>query len=239
MHRSGTTLLSRLFDAAGVFQGVLKDHNNEAFHFLSINQQTLEKAGFSWLHPGVPDENYWFEITQPQLYAEHFKLPSSNPKRLRLLNNKNWGWKDPRNTFTLKMYLAMFPEARVIHLLRDGRDVALSLQNRNKKEGEVQAEELNSLDFNFKLWEKYVAQGSSYKNEVAHFLEIKYEDLLAQKSEVFTQILKWGGVDLRPFLNEINPSTKVKKYPKELNDLAAKSEIYQKWYGNPNKNQTA
>ncbi len=233
MHRSGTTLLSHLFDAAGIFQGEIKDPHNEAMHFLSINQQTLEKAGFSWLHPGVPDEKYWFEITRPQLYAEHFKLPSSNPKRIRLLHNKKWGWKDPRNTFTLNMHLKMFPKARVIHLIRDGRDVALSLCNRNKIEGEVQAEELNNLKFNFKLWENYVAQGSSYKNEVSKFLEIKYEDVLAQKEEVFSQIKSWGGIDIRPFTEMIQPSTKVKEYPTDLNELAAKSSIYQKWYNNP------
>ena len=233
MHRSGTTLLSQLFDSAGINQGVLKDHNNEAFHFLSINQQTLEKAGFSWLHPGVPDEKYWFEITQPQLYAEHFRLPSSNPKRLRLLNNKKWGWKDPRNTFTLAMHLKMFPKAKVIHLIRDGRDVALSLQNRNKIDGEVQAEELNSLDFNFKLWEKYVVQGSSYKNQIDNFLEIKYEDLLTEKKEVFTQINKWAGIDISSFTEMLKQPLKNKTYPAELDDLAAKSEIYRKWYGSP------
>ncbi len=32
---------------------------------------------------------------------------------------KAWGWKDPRNTFTLPMWLSIFPKARVLHVLRN------------------------------------------------------------------------------------------------------------------------
>ena len=38
-----------------------------------------------------------------------------------------WGWKDPRNTFTLPLWIELFPDAKVIHVVRHGVDVAGSL----------------------------------------------------------------------------------------------------------------
>jgi hypothetical protein len=37
-----------------------------------------------------------------------------------------WGWKNPRNMWLLEFYFSMFPQLKFIHLVRDGRDMALS-----------------------------------------------------------------------------------------------------------------
>jgi hypothetical protein len=37
-----------------------------------------------------------------------------------------WGWKNPRNMWLLPFYVRFFPGLRFIHLVRDGRDMALS-----------------------------------------------------------------------------------------------------------------
>ena len=228
MHRSGTTLLSQLFNAAGIFQGVFRDHNSEAFHFLSINQQTLEKSRGDWLTPVDPKPEDWYDITAEELYAIHFQV-GANPQKLKWLKNYPWGWKDPRNTFTLPMYLKLFPKAKVIHVIRNGKDVALSLKQRNSVEGEVVDERLESLAFNFHLWEKYVERGNNYAKTIDSFLEVKYEDLLAKDSVVLNKIKTWGNIDLKPHLSRVKVQ-KVKAYPQELIDLASRSECYKKWY---------
>jgi hypothetical protein len=46
---------------------------------------------------------------------------------------KPWGWKDPRNTFTLPIWLDLFPNAKIIHIHRHGVDVAQSLKTRQEK----------------------------------------------------------------------------------------------------------
>jgi hypothetical protein len=229
MHRSGTTLLSQLLNQAGIFQGVFRDHNSEAFHFLSINQQTLAKSGNDWLMPDDPKEMDWYSISGEELFAIHFQV-SQNPQKLKWLYNHAWGWKDPRNTFTLPMYLKLFPKARVIHLIRNGMDVALSLQQRNTVDGEVLDKRLNDLLFNFKLWETYVEKGNSYNGKVKNFLEVKYEDLLRKNSEVLNKIRAWGDIDLKPHLGRVRASTQ-KTYPKELIDISSNSLIFKKWYG--------
>ena len=229
MHRSGTSLLSQLFNQAGIFQGVFRDHNSEAFHFLSINQQTLAKTGNDWLNPLEPKENDWYAISAKELYAIHFQV-GPNPQKLKWLHNHKWGWKDPRNTFTLPMYLKLFPKAKVIHFVRNGMDVALSMQQRNSVDGEVLNERLNDLTFNFKLWETYVKKGNSYTEKVKNLLEVKYEDLLEKNTKVLNEIADWGNIDLKPYLGRVRPSTE-KFYQKELIDLSSNSETFNKWYG--------
>lgn len=227
MHRSGTSLLSRVFNKAGVFQGVFRDHNHEAFHFLSINQQTLQKSGNDWLNPSVPEKVNYYSISAEELYAIHFQISSNRIKRT--LSTHRWGWKDPRNTFTLPMYLELFPKAKVVHLIRDGKEVAMSLKKRNDTTGEVIDERLSDLNFGFKLWEKYLIQGSSYRNTMDAFLELRYEDLI-QKNESTIKALKgFLDIDISPYLNVVK-KLPGKKFPQELTDLSKQSEVYKKWY---------
>jgi hypothetical protein len=229
MHRSGTTLLSQLFNQAGIFQGVFRDHNSEAFHFLSINQQTLEKSGSDWLAPAEPPSQDWYSISAEELYAIHFQI-GLNPIKIKWLKNQPWGWKDPRNTFTLPMYLKLFPKAKVIHLIRNGKDVALSLKHRNSVEGEVVDTRLDDLLFNFNLWETYVEKGSSYKEKVDTFIEVKYEDLLDKNADVLEKIHSWGNVDFKPHLVQVK-DRRENQYPEELNEVSLKSKTFKKWYG--------
>src|SRR5581483_8650130 len=43
-----------------------------------------------------------------------------------------WGWKDPSNTITLPIWLKLFPHARLIHVVRNGVDIADSLYRRQQ-----------------------------------------------------------------------------------------------------------
>ena len=231
MHRSGTTLLSKILDDSGIFQGVMKDHNNEAFHFLSLNQTSLKNAGADWLHPKVPQKQHWELLDKYALYAEHFKLKSGRPIKMLLLSNKQWGWKDPRNTYTLPMWLSVFPKAKVIHMVRNGVDVALSLQTRNKQKGEVHNELLNDLNYNFGLWEKYVSQGESAKALTSNYYELKYEDLLSQNNDSILGMEDFLGVNIKKGLGIIKEGNKRFIEYSVYKELTDKSEMYQKWYG--------
>ena len=124
MHRSGTSLVTKVLEKAGIFMGVIKDHNFEAMHFLSLNQQTLWSARARWLDPKVPEKQYYHTIPVRELYREHFRLNTRFQKLRNFIQNPAWGWKDPRNTFTLPMWLELFPKAKVIHVYRDGQEVS-------------------------------------------------------------------------------------------------------------------
>jgi len=178
MHRSGTSILAKVLEKSGIFMGVVKDHNYEAMHFLSINQQVLWKGGFDWHKPGIPLDKNWHAIPAAELYREHFRLNGKIAQLKQAFRNEAWGWKDPRNTFTLDMWLRKFPNAKVIHLIRNQSDVVASLQKRNKLAGEVQAPELSDREYCAKLWLDYVNQGQSFADKLGpRYIELHYEKL--------------------------------------------------------------
>lgn len=45
-----------------------------------------------------------------------------------------WGFKDPRSVFLASIYAELWPRARAIHLIRDGRDVTASKLEKDREE---------------------------------------------------------------------------------------------------------
>lgn len=85
-----------------------------------------------------------------------------------------WGDKTPYYVQHLDTIDALFPDSQVVHLIRDGRDVALSLLARR-----------HDFDvYNFyhaaRYWEDYVEAGrrSGRRLGPERYLELRYEDLL-------------------------------------------------------------
>ncbi|WP_417612452.1 sulfotransferase [Owenweeksia hongkongensis] len=197
MHRSGTSLVAKVLEKAGIFMGVIKDHNYEAMHFLSLNQQTLWAASASWLEPKVPEKLFWKTIPAKALYNEHFKINGKLQQLSYALKSPAWGWKDPRNTFTLNMWLSLFPNAKVIHVTRDCEEVAKSLSKRNTVKGEVNDPRLNDMNFNRELWKKYIDQGRSYKKQLGNrYFEIDYHEISTLNKTAITQLEKFTGKQL-------------------------------------------
>ena len=113
-----------------------------------------------------------------------------------------FGWKDPRNTFTLPVWKQVFPNLRTLHIVRHGVDVAASLARRHAKAlraatGESVPSALTvirdhalgvlssrrgwTLAEALTMWEQYVEkarQESAALGERA--LEVRYEDLLLE-----------------------------------------------------------
>ncbi|MFK7896703.1 MAG: sulfotransferase [Myxococcota bacterium] len=106
-----------------------------------------------------------------------------------------WGWKNPRSVWTLPFLARVYPGMRFIHLVRDGRDMALSrnhfLLNRHGRailgpdwEGDV-------LRDQFHLWalanERAAKAGAELLGERA--LIVRYEDLCADPQAELRRIL--------------------------------------------------
>lgn len=95
-----------------------------------------------------------------------------------------WGWKNPRNMWLIPFYVQFFPGLKFIHVVRDGRDMALSKnQFLLQEHGDAvlgrqwrQNPTLAQLD----LWERgnRLAQTSAERYLIqGNYLLIKYEDL--------------------------------------------------------------
>jgi|TARA_R110002072_G_scaffold199399_2_gene356981 hypothetical protein len=204
MHRSGTSLLAKVLEKGGIFMGVFKDPNFEAIHFLSENQKTLQAAGGSWLDPLVPSKEHWTTFSSELLYYEHFQLNGRIQKWKNKRKNPDWGFKDPRNSFTLNMWLHKYPKAKVIFIKRDVESVTKSLQRRNKKEGEVYDERLESQNFCNDLWLKYTEQCQSYKSSLEdRMLILEYDDLIQLNTQSIKRLENFTGKSLKAHLKFI------------------------------------
>lgn len=224
MHRSGTSLLSRMLETLGLFLGKRKDENHEAVFFQSINDWLLRQSGGAWDNPAPI--RYLFdssEITERTSdYIQRYLLTSPRAasfaglfhylryRRLAPLS-RPWGWKDPRNTFTLPIWLNIFPGAKIIHLHRSGMDVALSLRRRGRRElrwqrwyrsapllhwirpkrgGFVHSLRCDHLNAGLALWKEYMEQGHRHvamlKNRA---FDISFETLVREPIRSLTAVV--------------------------------------------------
>jgi hypothetical protein len=96
-----------------------------------------------------------------------------------------WGDKTPEYTLHLPVLRALFPAAQFIHIVRDGRDVALSgfLMHFGAKNVYVAARE----------WSHVLAQVHAFAETMPEtsFIELRYEDLLSQTEITFARIMRF------------------------------------------------
>lgn len=151
MHRSGTSMIIRMLRRMGLFTGWELDANGEAIYFVLRNRAVLESHGACWDQPDPIDAMLEDDSLRRRLAGE-LRRQLSTPciasylgpagyLRYRSLErlDRAWGWKDPRNTLLLRLWLEVFPAARVVHVVRNGVDVALSLRRREQRRVEYEA----------------------------------------------------------------------------------------------------
>ena len=89
-----------------------------------------------------------------------------------------WGDKTPYYILHLETLLEMFPRARVVHIIRDGRDCALSMLQR-KWDLKI----FNTYHAAY-LWKRYVEAGRAFgRVHPQHYFEFRYEDMLANPEQ--------------------------------------------------------
>jgi sulfotransferase family protein len=101
---------------------------------------------------------------------------------------ERWGDKTPTYGAALDRIEQILPEARFIHIIRDGRDVALSVRPLWFRPGETV--EACAAD-----WAARIDDTRARGSRVAHYLEVRYEALVTQSTLVLQEICKF--IDLR------------------------------------------
>ena len=144
MHRSGTGLLAGILRDLGVHMGFRREANQESTFFLRLNEELLRATGASWDRPeplldllreeGSLEDRLVADVGRR--LASLAAISYLGPRRFLACRSiagldGRWGWKDPRNTLTLPLWLKLFPAAKVIHIYRNGVDVAASLKARS------------------------------------------------------------------------------------------------------------
>lgn len=170
---SGTRSLVYILDKLGIWMGKLRNENEDAI----ATRQFLEHH-FASLQSGItPDSRQTKDI------IDAFSKAIFIHRRAIPYSLSPWGWKNPRTMWLIPFLTMVFPGARFIHLVRDGRDMALSSnQTLLHKHGSLLLGEKYSNDpivNQLNLWtlgnEYAITTGRQHLRD--HFLTVRYEDI--------------------------------------------------------------
>ena len=222
MHRSGTSMLTRTLQAAGLFMGKYREKNDESLYFLEINNWILKQTNATWDNPYCYSfNNRKFKEAIKRVFRIRSKffaykyLGWNNYFKYRTLDNIDfkWGWKDPRNSFTIDIWKEIYPSAKIIHIYRNPVDVANSLKVRAEKlessyknnifkrlrevflKGKTNythSYRVLNLEEGYKLWKEYTLNCLNVDNA----LHIKYEDLLSCPNKYLKEIFSFINLDI-------------------------------------------
>ena len=130
-------------------------------------------------------------------------------------NMVRWGDKTPAYSHDLPVLDKLFPNAKYIHIIRDGRDVALSQFNIHfgPKNAFTAAKE----------WKKIVSKVNAFSEQVEdnRFIEFRYEDILTDPIPFFSQLI--------PFLSIDDPEGKVLETIKSNINIDLRKGNFYKW----------
>lgn len=186
---SGSRLLAQLLSDLGVFMGAdLNEPENDALPILDLVHFIAERH--------IPDFSALFQKGDPDLPQA---VRSSLAAHLRGFRSPGrWGWKLCETTYIVPALARLFPDAKFVHLVRDGRDVAFCDHvapkspfwrkvyfHTDKIERWIgfpmtnRAYRANSHIFNARHWVMSVSLGRAYGAMLAdRYVEVRYEDLI-------------------------------------------------------------
>jgi hypothetical protein len=112
---SGSRLLARVLAAGGVFIGAVRNESEDSLPLFDVVERLVVDH--------YPDYGRLLGDPDPPTLA---LIEGALRRHLDGFAGDRWGWKLCETTFILPVVDAVFPRATYVHLLRDGRDVAMA-----------------------------------------------------------------------------------------------------------------
>ena len=107
-------------------------------------------------------------------------------------------------------------QARFVHLIRDGRDVAVSRGARAVKRGREATPAADEAE----TWKRRIEGARVQGSEVAHYLELRYEDLIADAEPVLRKVCGFSELEYDPAMLDYH--RRASERLSELSDLPGK-----------------
>lgn len=186
---SGSRLLAQLLSDLGVFMGADLNESNDALPILDLVHFITERH--------IPDFAGLYQNGDPDLPQA---VRSSMAAHLQGFQPPGrWGWKLCETTYIVPVLAQIFPDAKFVHLVRDGRDVAFCDHvapkaafwrkvyfHTDRIERWIgfpmtnRAYRANAHIFNARHWVMSVSLGRAYGAMLGdRYIEVRYEDLIS------------------------------------------------------------
>jgi hypothetical protein len=194
-HRSGTTATARALQLLGLQIGQRLDSHHEPYGVQRLHEDYLRRVGAAWYEPGpfldllqTPQGRQdcvdYVRQNIRQRFADIFGY-RNDPKgfwlRARLRFGTKWGWKEPRTTLFAPAWLEIFPEAHVVHVVRDPEAAAASIRQRElqfQAAGDAPSGKIHDLEYCRQLVLTYVAAGERLA-ALANYRRVQFEEVQA------------------------------------------------------------
>ena len=205
-HRSGTNLLYDMLLSAGgfaVYRGYLPLYESLLPRFGSLdNPRNREKIVTAWMRSkGFRRAGVDAEPLRARLLAE----ARSGGDFIRLVmdaiaekqNAQRWAVYDPDNLLHVPQISQEIPGALFLHIIRDGRDIALSLMKMEGFRPFPWKRQARGLLETALYWEWMVRKGRQYGSRAPeNYIEVHYEELVRETPAVLDRLGKFLDHDL-------------------------------------------
>jgi len=226
--RSGTTLLQYMLRShpalslpTGESHFFIPLYRNAA-HYGDLSKidnvrrvlQAMEAQSAEFLHTDLHGMQFDVDALASEFLAEGRAtmrdiISGVFEKNARGEGKPRWGDKTPYYVLHLPKLVEWWPHAQIIHIIRDGRDVALSMFARAR-------------DFHVyntyhasRLWEQYVEAGHEFGKSVppGQYLELRYEDMLSEQKSTLRTICTFLDLDYSDDLLDYKAAGQAGKTP--------------------------
>jgi hypothetical protein len=179
---SGTRVLARVVQRGGMYVGSDLNRSEDALDFAAFSDR--------WVDRHERGE------TPPELVAE---LRALVARQRAEADGRPWGWKEPRSLYLLASLDAQLPGLRFLHVVRDGRDMALSSnQVQLRKHGDAvlgpggEPEPLRSIA----LWREVNLRAADAGERMgARYLRLRFEDLCSAPVQHVAEVLRFFALE--------------------------------------------
>ncbi|MBW2018273.1 MAG: sulfotransferase [Deltaproteobacteria bacterium] len=194
--KSGTTWLQKCLD---IHPQISSDGEGHFDLFADAFRNLL--AAFNQEQKGrIPRARNPLSITFDETDFKNLLKVVMDNQMVKRISGKDIKWvgdKTPEHTKALDLLRELYPNSKILHIIRDGRDCLVSWWSRHKQTV-PEAEGLeNYIEwFTRNLWVPYVLKARNFGlNNPEDYIEIKYEELHCVPLNTLTTVFEFLGVD--------------------------------------------
>ncbi len=200
--RSGTTLLRMMLDShpelavppeTGFLVPALRIWGPSVYRRRAFFR--LVTGSPAWGDHGVPADDFWRQLESVEPFSVSEGLRCFYRTYAARFGKARWGDKTPIYGLYILGIEQLLPEARFIHLIRDGRDVALSLR-------EVWFSPSRDMRELARYWRRHVSTTRAQGGSCRHYLEVRFEDLVRDPASTLKGICAFCGLSYDPRMTD-------------------------------------